>query len=66
MSNPEAFKPFVKAVGRGEKLKRDLTFDEAAAAIRMILQRTATDAQIGAFLIAQRVKGESVDEVRAT
>jgi anthranilate phosphoribosyltransferase len=65
MHDPEAFKPFVKAVGRGEKLKRDLTFDEAAAAFRMILQRTATDAQIGAFLIAQRVKGESVDEVLA-
>lgn len=61
---PEAFKPFVKAIGRGEKLKRDLTYEESVAALRMILQRKATDAQIGAFLIAQRVKGESVDEVR--
>jgi anthranilate phosphoribosyltransferase len=62
--DPKAFMPFVKAVGRGEKLKRDLTYDEAVDALRMILQRTATDAQIGAFLIAQRVKGEAVDEVR--
>lgn len=58
------FIPFIKAVGRGEKLKRDLTYEESVAALRMILRREATDAQAGAFLIAQRVKGESVDEVR--
>jgi anthranilate phosphoribosyltransferase len=60
----KSFIPFVKAVGRGEKLKRDLTYDESVAALRMILRRSASDAQIGAFLIAQRVKGEAVDEVR--
>ncbi|MEM7530810.1 MAG: anthranilate phosphoribosyltransferase [Chloroflexota bacterium] len=60
----DAFIPFVKAVGRGEKLKRDLTYGESVDALRLILQRRATDAQIGAFLIAQRVKGEAVDEVR--
>jgi anthranilate phosphoribosyltransferase len=58
------FVPYVQAVGRGEKLKRDLSYDEAVEALRLILQRRATDAQIGAFLIAQRVKGESVDEIR--
>jgi anthranilate phosphoribosyltransferase len=59
----QAFIPFVQAVGRGEKLKRDLTRAEAGEAMRLILRREATDAQIGAFLIAQRVKGEAVDEI---
>lgn len=60
----DAFIPFIKAVGRGEKLKRDLTYDEAVAAMSLILRREATDAQIGAFLIAQRVKGEAPEEIR--
>ncbi len=60
----DAFRPFIRAVGRGEKLKRDLTYDEARDALRMILRREASDVQIGAFLIPQRVKGESVDEIR--
>ncbi len=58
-----AFIPFIKAVGRGEKLKRDLTYDEAMDAMRFILQGRAAEAQIGAFLMAQRVKGEAVDEI---
>lgn len=63
MTASAAFIPYIKAVGRGEKLKRDLTYDEACDALHLILNRTATDAQIGAFLIAQRVKGEAVDEI---
>lgn len=57
------FQQYIQAVGRGEKLKRDLTYEEAKDAFRMILSREATDVQAGAFLIAQRVKGESVDEI---
>ena len=63
MTSSTAFIPYIKAVGKGEKLKRDLTYDEARDALRLILSRQATDAQIGAFLIAQRVKGEAVDEI---
>ncbi len=59
----QAFLPYVQAVGRGEKLKRDLTREEAREAMRLILNGTATPAQIGAFLIAQRVKGETADEI---
>ena len=59
----DAFIPFIKAVGRGEKLKRDLTFDEAYAAMELIVGQKASEAQVGAFLIAQRVKGEAVDEI---
>lgn len=59
-----AFIPFVQAVGRGNKLRRDLTREEAIDAMRLILRQHATPAQIGAFLIAQRVKGEAEDEIR--
>ena len=60
----DSFQPYIQAVGRGEKLKRDLTYHEAKEAFRMILRREASDAQAGAFLIAQRVKGEGIDEIR--
>jgi anthranilate phosphoribosyltransferase len=42
---------------------RDLTQDEAAAAMREIFNGGATPAQLGAFLIALRLKGETVDEI---
>ncbi len=61
MSN--LFIPYLQAVGRGEKLKRDLSYEEAKDALRLILRREASDVQAGAFLIAQRVKGEAVDEI---
>ncbi len=40
----------------------DLTMDEAQAALNMIL-KDATDAQIGAFMMAMKVKGETSDEL---
>ncbi|MEM7130179.1 MAG: anthranilate phosphoribosyltransferase [Chloroflexota bacterium] len=63
MTDITLFQPFIKAVGRGEKLKRDLTYDESVQAMRMMMLGQATDAQMGAFLISQRVKGEAVDEI---
>ena len=58
------FTLFVKAVGRGQKLRRDLTAAEARTAMRLILRREATPAQMGGFLIGQRVKGEAEVEIR--
>ncbi len=58
------FIPFIRAVGRGEKLKRDLTYDESCEAMRLLLTGGASAAQAGAFLLTQRVKGESADEIR--
>ena len=43
--------------------KEDLDRPMAAAVMNQIMSGEATDAQIGAFLIALRCKGESVDEV---
>ena len=42
---------------------KDLRRDEMTDAMNQIMSGEATDAQIGAFLIALRVKGESVDEI---
>ena len=41
------FVPFVKAVGRGAKLRRDLTEAEAALAIQLIGHGVATPGQAG-------------------
>ena len=43
--------------------KEDLDRQTATAVMNQIMSGEATDAQIGAFLIALRCKGESVDEV---
>ena len=41
----------------------DLSTDEMKDVMRQIMTGEATDAQIGAFLIALRMKGESLDEI---
>jgi len=43
--------------------RENLTFDEAAAAMDAIMDGEATPAQIGSYLTAQRMKGETVDEI---
>ena len=43
--------------------QRDLSQDEARQVMEQIMSGEATDAQIGAFLIALRCKGETVDEI---
>ena len=43
--------------------REDLTLEEAEAAMGAIMQGEATPAQIGAFLIALRMKGETIPEI---
>ena len=43
--------------------RRDLSEDEAAACMADIMEERATPAQIGAFVTALRLKGETVDEL---
>lgn len=52
-------RPYIaKAINRN-----DLTVEEAQAAMNIIMTGQATPAQIGAYLIALRMKGETVDEI---
>lgn len=48
-------------IGRG----RDLDHDRMAAAVRTLMTGGATHAQMGAFLMGLRMKGESIDEIAA-
>lgn len=45
--------------------KQDLTQEEAEAVMNQIMEGRATDAQIGGFLVALRMKGETIDEIFA-
>lgn len=55
----------IAKVGKGEKGAKDLTYEEAKKAMRLLLEGEATPAQVGAFLLAMRIKSESVGELAA-
>jgi anthranilate phosphoribosyltransferase len=52
----DRFRKFIQTIGSGPHTGKSLTREEAAEAMEMMLQQTATPAQIGAFLIAHRIK----------
>ncbi|HEY9857394.1 MAG TPA: hypothetical protein V6D05_16745 [Stenomitos sp.] len=55
---------FLKEIGRGKRGAQDLRYEEAAQAVEWMVDDRATSAQIGAFFMAARMKGETVDELR--
>jgi anthranilate phosphoribosyltransferase len=59
----DTFREFLKAIGSGVHTGKDLTRAEAEVATRMMLRQEATPAQIGAFLIAHRIKRPSAEEL---
>ncbi|MDB9527450.1 anthranilate phosphoribosyltransferase family protein [Oscillatoria sp. CS-180] len=52
----QAFRALLKKVGSGQHTSAVLTREEAAEAARLMLSEEATPAQIGAFMIAHRIK----------
>jgi anthranilate phosphoribosyltransferase len=52
----DRFRQFVQIIGSGPHTGKSLTREQAAEAMEMMLRQTATPAQIGAFLIAHRIK----------
>lgn len=61
MSN--TFRDLLRKIASGTHTSKDLTRLEADAALSMILTQTATPAQIGAFLIAHRIKRPTAMEM---
>ncbi|WP_298830188.1 DNA-binding protein YbiB [uncultured Piscinibacter sp.] len=55
--------PYIKEIGRGREGARSLTQAQAHDVMRQILDGQVTDLEIGAFAIAMRIKGETVDEL---
>jgi anthranilate phosphoribosyltransferase len=53
----------IKEMGRGARGARDLTREQAQALFGEMLDGQVPDMELGAMLIALRVKGESADEV---
>lgn len=59
----DAFRELLMKVGSGVHTGKDLNRTEAMNATRMMLQQEATPAQIGAFMIAHRIKRPTGEEL---
>ncbi len=57
--NADLLKPYLAKIVQ----RRNLSVEEAEAAMSLIMSGQATPAQIGAFLVGLRMKGETVDEI---
>ena len=56
ISDIKRFKGFLGKIGSGANTSKSLNREEASEALRLILQSKASPAQIGAFLIAHRIR----------
>lgn len=55
---------YIKEIGRGHEGARALDTDSARDLMAQVLDGQVTDLEIGAFALAMRIKGETVDELR--
>ena len=62
-SGRERFKQHLRKVGSGEHTSKGLSREEAADALALMLREEATPAQIGAFLIAHRIRRPEPQEL---
>ena len=63
VSGRETFKTYLRKVGSGEHTSKGLSREEARHALELILDEEATPAQIGAFLIAHRIRRPEPQEL---
>jgi hypothetical protein len=54
---------FIKEIGRGQKGARSMSREDAAALYGAMLDGRVSDLELGAILLAMRIKGESVEEL---
>ena len=59
----ERFKNYLRKIGSGEKTSRSMTREESADALSLILTEIPSPAQIGAFLIAHRIRRPEPEEL---
>lgn len=57
------FAQYVRILGKGRTGSRSLSFEEARAAMGMVLRGEVLDVQLGAFLMLLRVKEETPEEL---
>ena len=62
-SGRERFKQHLRKIGSGEHTSKGLTREESAEALELMLQGEASPAQIGAFLIAHRIRRPEPQEL---
>ncbi|RXZ36664.1 DNA-binding protein YbiB [Oxalobacteraceae bacterium CAVE-383] len=62
-SAPLAAARFIKEIGRGKDGARSLSREDAQLLYSAMLERRVSDLELGAILLAMRVKGESVEEI---
>lgn len=55
--------PYIKEIGRGKEGARSLTTEQAHDLMSQVLDGRVTDLEVGAFAMAMRIKGETVDEL---
>lgn len=53
----------LKEIGRGPQGARPLNIEQAQELMALVLDRRVSDLEIGAFALAMRMKGETVDEL---
>lgn len=54
---------FIKEVGRGKKGARSLSREDAYVIYEAMLDNRVSDLEVGGFMLAMRIKGESVQEI---
>ena len=63
IEDKERFKSFLRKIGSGEQTSSGMSRKESAIALKLILTAKATPAQIGAFMIAHRIRRPEPQEL---